>query len=303
MNVAYEPEITEKIDAAHAHAQEGAMEIAVQEFSLTRSSVLHLADAAALADRIASEKAAYARERERFRAGIAPKTDGTRKVLIMADSLGLPRPDDPDGTVLTYSKLIDQTYSDLSVDSFCQRFFTTKDVRDALAADPDLGRDSHFILHVGLNDCANRMFLEPERIALGLLTPATRNKIIDFSRKYRRQIILDLPPHHYVPLAQFRENLDVIVHLLRARNVGKIILSSIILPPARSWPGTPGINRNFALYNMEIMHAVHDHGALLLDMDRHIWQAQNRGVLNADGMHLAEGGHDLFCKKCDPYLR
>jgi len=303
MTVAYDSEIEATIDAAIASAEAGSLDIAVKQFSLARTQALHLADPEELAKKIASDHAAYVRERNQFRALFPAKPAGTRNVLIMSDSLGLPRPDDIEGEAQTYTNLINERYPDLNVTSLCQRFATTQNVRDELTADPDLGRDSHFVLHVGLNDCANRMFLENERIALSFLKPMTRDKLIDFTRKYRRDIIQRLPPHHYVNPTEFRQNLDAIIDLLRARNADKIVLTTIILPPAKSWPGTPGINRNFAAYNLEILNAVHDRDALLLDLDRHVWQAQKQGVLDPDGMHLADKGHQLFCNKCDPYLR
>lgn len=303
MTAKYDAEIATEIDTAFSHAEAGAIDVAVHQFAFARTKALHYADPVGLANKIAEENAAYARERERHRASFAPKPKATRKVLIMADSLGLPRPDGEAAPVRTYSSLIYDRYPELDVDSFCQRFFTTQNVRAALDEDPDLGRASDFVLHVGLNDCANRMFLENERIALSFLSPDTRNKLIAFTRKYRRDIILRLTPHHYVTPTQFRENLAAIVDVLRARNAGRIVLTSIILPPSKSWPGTPGINRNFANYNLEIMNTVHNKDAFLMDMDRHVWRAQNRGVLVSDGMHLSEAGHQLFCDKCDPFLR
>lgn len=303
MTAPYDAEIAASIDAAVAHAEARSLDMAVHQFAYARAQALYYADPAALARKITDEHAIYAREREHYRAMFPPKPGGTHDVLIMADSLGLTRPDDKDGAQRTYSGLIHDRYPDLSVTSICQRFFTTRDVLDLLIANPDLGWNSHFVLHVGLNDCANRMFLENERLALSFLTAATRNKMIEFTRKYRREIILRLPSHHYVSLIQFRQNLLAIIDLLRTRKADKIVLTTIILPPSKSWPGTPGINRNFAAYNLEILNAVHDKDALLLDMDRHVWQAQNRGVLVSDGMHLSDAGHQLFCDKCDPYLR
>ena len=303
MSAAYDADILGLIDAAYASVEAGAIEIGLQQFVLARTQALHLADPVALAQKLASDTAAYVRHRDVFRAAFPPKPDATRKVLIMADSLGLPRPDEPDRIDATYTGHIDARYPDLSVTSMCQRFATTQTVLETLRADPALGQDSDFVLHVGLNDCANRMFLEDERIALSFLSKTTRDKMIEFTRKYRREIILRLPPHHYVPPVAFRQNLISIVELLKTRNVGKVILTTIILPPAKSWPGTPGMSRNFAAYNLEIMDAVHHYDACLLDMDRHVWQAQNRGVLLPDGMHLADGGHQLFCDKADPFLR
>jgi lysophospholipase L1-like esterase len=307
MSTPYDADIKAIIEDAFSNAEANKLDLAVQQFAFARAQALHLAHPAKLTAKIAAEHAAYTREREHYRGYFPMKENTDSHVLIMGDSLGLPRPDDKvgekDGVERTYSGLIYDKYPDLSVTSICQRFFTTQNVRTMLEDDTELGRDAHFLLHVGLNDCAKRMFLENERISLSFLTVETRNRLIAFTRKYRRDIILRLPPSHYVSPEEFRDNLTVIISLLKARNVQKIILTTIILPPARSWPGTPNINHNFAKYNLEIMEVAERHGALLLDMDRHVWQAQNRGVLLADGMHLSDAGHKLFCVKADPYLR
>ncbi|MCK0122130.1 SGNH/GDSL hydrolase family protein [Loktanella sp. F6476L] len=295
------------IETAFESAQAHEPQIAVQQFALARTQVLSLVDADKLDAAISREHATYARERTMYQNFYPPKAGSSRHVLIMGDSLGLPRPNDnkgeKKGAERTYTGLIYEKYSDRSVTSMCQRFFTTTEVRSLLFENADLGRDSDFLLHVGLNDCANRMFLENERIALSFLDPDTRNRLIEFSRKYRRDIIMRLPPHHYVPPTRFRDNLSAIVSMLRTRNARRIILATIILPPAKSWPGTPSMNRNFAAYNLDIMNTVYDHEIDLLDFDRHIWQAQNRQVLLPDGMHLSDAGHQLFTDKCDPFLR
>lgn len=295
------------IEAAFESAQANEPQIAVQQFALSRTQALNLVGTDELEAAISREHATYARERTMYRDFHPPKAGASRHVLVMGDSLGLPRPNDNEGAKKgadrTYTGRIYEKYPDRSVTSMCQRFFTTTEVRNLLFENVDLGRDSDFLLHVGLNDCANRMFLENERIALSFLDPDTRNRLIDFSRKYRRDIIIRLPPHHYVPPAQFRDNLSAIVSMLQARNAKRIILTTIILPPAKSWPGTPSMNRNFAAYNLDIMNTVYDYGIDLMDFDRHIWQAQNRKVLLPDGMHLTDAGHQLFADKCDPFLR
>lgn len=307
MTAVYDQEVRDAIDLAFERAEAGQREIAVLQFALARTLSFRLADPSALKTVQDKDRSAYVKEREVYRKLIPEKPDASRKLLLIADSLGLPRPNDKEGPLKgaerTYTGLIDAKFEELRVTSICQRFLSTTEVVDLLQEDEDLGRGSDVLIHVGLNDCANRMFLEAERLSLALLSVDTRKRVIEFSRLYRRDILQNLPPHHYTTIENFRKNLDMCVSLLKERDAGRITLTTIILPPARSWPGTPGMNRNFATYNLAIMDATHRHQVGLFDLDRHIWQAQGRKVLLDDGMHLSDTGHQLFVTKCDPFIR
>jgi lysophospholipase L1-like esterase len=226
----------------------------------------------------------------------------TKKLLVFADSLGLPRTADKTGEMQgaesTYPWLLGEPQGSRIVESVCQRFFTTDSIVDTLRREPKLGAGHDVVVHVGLNDCSNRMFLADERLALGLLPQDVREAVVGFAQKFRRQIIRNLPSRHYVDIARFRQNLDFIVSELKARRARKVILTTIILPPPRFWAGTPGMNANFAAYNLEIMRAAERNNAVLFDLDRLVWHAIADGPLVDDGMHLSPVGHRLFADKC-----
>lgn len=299
-------QIAEAMDRAESLAQAGALRPAVQAFALARALVVDLPEPGVLAAIVARNEKVYREERERHRRAIAARRSSGRGLVIFADSLGLPRPV-PRGAApqedRVYPELIADALPDRSISSLCQRFFTTDHVRQELEADPTLGAEGDVLIHVGLNDCANRMFLEQERLALDLLSLELNQRVVEFSRRYRRAILTDLPARHYVAPERFSANLHAILALLRARKAGRVVLATIILPPVRSWPGTPFINLNFASYNLRIMEAARTNGALLFDVDRHIWQAQHLDALLADGMHLASEGHRLFAREALALLR
>lgn len=287
------------ITAAETLEKEGNLPAAAQSFGLARSLTVQLAPKGAIQGVIARSTAGFARERERYRDIIA-KRGGEAPLLIIGDSLGLPRPDAMQdaskGASVTYAwKLAGE--GGRRVTSLCQRFMTTAKALELLQEDPSLGAGGDFILHLGLNDCANRMFLEEERLALDLLPADLKDAIVKFSQRRRAVILNHLPSRHYVNLPDFRANIDAIALLLKARGVRRIVLATIILPPERAWASTPGINANFAGYNLEIMLAARRHGAALLDIDRMIWQTQHQNTLLSDGMHLTPAGHDLFAQK------
>lgn len=299
--------IREEIAKAYALAADQKPRLAVRSFARSRELVLEVIPTAEINSAVAREHANYKKEREVYRRLLRNRHTEGDKIVLFGDSLGLARPEEKTGVTLgcnlTYPWFITSARPPHQVDSVCQRFFTTDFVLAELEADPDLGRDASVIIHVGLNDCATRMFLERERIALALIPEDLRMQIVGFSQKHRRDIINYLPPHQYVPPARFRANLTKIAVILQERQARKIILTTIILPPAKSWPGTPGINRNFAAYNLEIMDAVQRHDLTLFDFDRHVWQAMHQDVLVEDGMHLSTAGHTLFAQKAMALLR
>ena len=265
-------------------------------FSLARQIAVSQANPAKLAARVAADVARYRRERDEFRARFkSAQSNSGEQILIVSDSLGLPRLDQPsDGTGRTYSGLLAGADHARKVTPICQRFFTTDNVLAELQQEETLGRESDVVIHVGLNDCANRMFLTEERLALGLLSPETNKRVVDFARRYRSDILRYLPSRHYVPLEKFRSNLDAITTILKSRGARNIIFATTILPPSKFWAATPGINRGFARYNVEIMDAAHRHDVTLLDVDRIMWENQHRQPLLPDGMHLSDLGHKLF---------
>lgn len=294
-----ETRIGEEIARAVTWVAEGRIDLAVNAFAQARAMALALAEPAALRAVIARDTAAFSRERDALRIRLQSRAAagaGGDGLVILADSLALARPGATAGATpetRTYPWLLANGASARNVTALCQRFFTTDHVRDALLAEPGLGAGADVFIHVGLNDCANRMFLEDERQALSLLAEPVRAAIVGFAQRHRRDILRHLPPRHYVGIDRFRANLDRIADLLAGRGARRVVLCTIILPPAKFWPATPGINANFATYNLAIMTAVQRHGLRLLDLDRLIWAALPEAPLIEDGMHLSDLGHRI----------
>ncbi len=171
MNDEAERRIAEQIGLAEELAAEGAEDAAALAFATARRMCVSLADPGLVERRVEAHTKPLIGEREHYRRMIAElRVDAPRQLVIFGDSLGLPRPDDKSGehggADRTYPMLVLDHLPDHGVQSYCQRYFTTDSVLELLAADPDLGAGADVLIHLGLNDCANRMFLEPERLAL-----------------------------------------------------------------------------------------------------------------------------------------
>lgn len=284
------------IDRAGELAAGGHAKAAALAFALARELTVSLADQSALDGVVSRNFAQYEREREAYRGTIRQKSGEARPLTIFADSLGLPRPAAVLQTAenITYSEVLAEQLKGRRIDSYCQRFATTADVVNLLKSNPDIARDSDVLLHIGLNDCANRMFLERERLALDFLPAEIKDAVVNFSQRNRRSILRYLSPRHYVDPVEFQMNLDRIVDALKERGAGKIMLSTIILVPAKNWPGTLGVNRNFSNYNLEIMKATERHGVDLVEIDRAVWAEMGNDPLTSDGMHLSPAGHRIM---------
>ncbi len=292
--------ISAEIDRAYAFAARGDDGMAAQLFAATRAMCVGLADSKALDKRIRYVHRKAVRERERYREIIAKQRPSGRPLVVFSDSLGLPRLEEMagpyDGAERTYPFMLIDRLPHHSVNSHCQRYFTSRHVLDLLLGDSTFGVDADVVVHVGLNDAPWRMFSETDRLSLDLLPPDLKDRIVGFAQKYRNLILSELPKYHYVDPPTYQANFDAILETLTHRKA-RVMVTTTILPPVRFWSFTPGLQRNFARYNLILMDAAHRHGATVIDLDRLVWDKQHDGVLLRDGMHLSDAGHELVAEQ------
>lgn len=304
--LAYPDGIRTVIASAHTAAEEGRMPEGVRWFDLCRTLLTTLAPAAAVNKRVTANKQGRLREAVKFRQALLDRAASNPKtrVAIFADSLALPRPEEidafPENIASFYPGIINArlqaapALEGASVWAHCQRYLTTDDVLEVLAEHPDSVRDAHVLVHVGLNDCAVRMYMDDQRIALGLLAEETQKEILAFSSKYRSALIEAFPNFSFVPIRKYSTNLHRIAEITRAANSRSLTFTTTIVVPEKFWPATPGTCRNFTTYNMETMNVAHQVGAKVLDVDRLMWGNDVGASLNKDGMHLSSIGHELL---------
>lgn len=311
-NLPYAEAISSSIGAAHAAGKAGRIEEALHWFSLCRTMLVTRAPPAQLKARLDRESARMRLEADDDRAILMSRSspEADTRVTVIADSLGLPRPEELDDL----HGALDKTYSGLilsklqarpnsngaSIDAHCQRFFTTDDAVLLMRERPESLQDAHVLVHLGLNDCAVRMFLTDQRLACDLLPKAISEEVVRFARVYRNQIIAAFPEHQYVPLKRFRANLGLMAELVRRAGGRSLTFCTVIVVPMKFWAGTPGVCRNFSAYNQAVMEEAARAGTGVLDVDRLMWQHGNAATLNKDGMHLSHRGHALLA---DTYVK
>lgn len=303
--------LTACIETAHALAAQGDREAAVHQFATARILSGSKADQAQLDQEILRQYNICKKERDYYRQDVRAHSTGDPKagngIVILSDSLALPRPyamETPRrGAEELYPNLLGQIFPDRAVTSIGQRLFTTSDAVQMLEEEPDLGKDASIILHLGLNDAARRMYLERQRISLALLPEPLRMRIVRFGQIYRNDILQHLPALFYTSYDQFVTNLDRVISIARQRRARRIVLLTIIVPPLKTWPGTPHAARYFAEYNLRIMTTALKHDVPYIDFDRHIWANLEKEPLNDDGMHLSSFGHQLLAGELAKVLR
>lgn len=302
---AFAAEIAAEIGAASAAAEAGRMTEAMRRFDLCRALLTELAPQPALRRRIDAENAGLRAEATRFaallRARAAPRPE--RRAMIVADSLGLPRPEEKaaleTAAAGVYAGLLHDALAargPAAVDAHCQRFFTTDDALALVASDPGRFADAHLFVHLGLNDCAVRMFLPSQRLAVGLLPPETAAAVVGFARTWREAIIDAYPNHQYVPLDRFGRNLAAIAAEARRAGAASVAFATILTPPLKFWRRTPQVCRRFTAYNLRLMDIAAEVGALVVDVDRLFWHDGVGRLAAPDGMHLSPDGHRALAR-------
>lgn len=306
VDLQYPDAISFAIDAAHAAAAKDEIDEAVRWFDLCRTLLIRCTPAVPLKHRIDANLKSISDEAERTRNALIEKgsKSADTRVVILGDSLALPRAEEK----ANFPSSIDATYPGLilsklqagppprqpSVWTHCQRYFTTNDAVALLETNPDVLAGAHVLIHLGLNDCAVRMFMDNQRLAIGLLPAAIGDKVLSFSRTYRSALVESFPGFSYVPIDQYRANLYRIASLAQDAGAASLTFTSVIVVPWKFWPGTPGVCRNFTTYNLTMMDTAAHVGALVLDVDRLMWQNHVGRTLVKDGMHLSPIGHELL---------
>lgn len=299
------------IEEASKLARKGDFSRAVSLFHLARASLTEEVDQARLANTVTKTRQKLRGECDAFAATVAARApDEGREVFILSDSLGLPRLDEvttlADGGVsLTYADKIQERAREkgakhaLKVRAHCQRYLTTDDAVQRLTELRASLRSGLVLHHVGLNDCASRVFSEAERLAVPLLDKPTQDLLLKFIRDQRRPIIHKQPEYTYVPLDRFTKNLESIVKIARTHGAQHIAFATIVQPGIKAERATPHLRWNFTRYNLAIYDVAKRLSAHVLDMDRLAWSHGLDVAMNPDGQHLSPVGHDIMA---DTYL-
>jgi lysophospholipase L1-like esterase len=232
------------------------------------------------------------------------------KILILADSLALPREDvgSDDLLEVTYPFLLDQSFrarfgsaAPLIFERGMRRR-TIEYVIDEWNEQVELRKPDVVIIHVGIVDCAPRVFLRREgSFVANIKFSWLRNRILKFTHDHRRAIV-QFRRKVYVPLPRFERLVQTVVQKAQETNVKSLVFINIIRPPDSVEERSPGFQNNVIAYNQVLQEQAKHSFVTLIDLNRMVEEGGGPQKLTVDGIHLNEHGHLLLAEKLEQFL-
>jgi len=232
------------------------------------------------------------------------------KIAILADSLALPR-DDVGGEQMlevTYPFLLDQSLRQQfgsnapMVFERGMRRRTIEYVLDDWNEQVELKKPEMVIVHVGVVDCAPRVFLRREgAFVANIRIPWVRDRILKFAHDHRRGIV-ERRRKVYVPLWRFEKLVEQVVQKAKDTAVKSLVFINIIDPPDAVEERSPGFQKNVVAYNRVLQEQTKQSIVTLIDLNRMIHEEGGSAELTVDGIHLNERGHALLAHELEQHI-
>jgi lysophospholipase L1-like esterase len=231
------------------------------------------------------------------------------KIVVMADSLAMGREGETNVAFdTTYPYLLDQSLrrrfqaeAPLVIERGMRRR-TIEYVLDEWYELVDLRKAEVVVVHVGIVDCAPRVFLRRERQFVENLRPAfLREAILSNVHRHRRAIV-NMRKKVYVPPERFNALVGQVIERAKASKLRSLIFVNIITPPAEMDERSPGFIKNAERYNQILRTHADANKVYLIDIDRMIKEAGGAEQLTVDGIHLNEAGHEMLAKEIEKHV-
>ena len=229
------------------------------------------------------------------------------KIAILADSLALPRED------VGGQELLEVTYPFLMDQSLRKRFGaaapiifergmrrrTIEYVLDDWNEQVELKKPEMVIVHVGIADCAPRVFLRREAAFVAKIKFAPlRDRIFKYAHDHRRAIV-QRRRKVYVPLWRFEKLVQQVVQRAQESNVRSLVFINIIRPPDSIEERSPGFQDNVIAYNRVLQEQTKHQHVSLIDLDGLVREEGGSEKLTVEGIHLNERGHALLARELE----
>ncbi len=235
------------------------------------------------------------------------------RIYLLADSLALPRPSLNGSRELacedTYpyrlrSKLESlQNEKIAGIDFICNALrFRTMPEAASFWWEVELFRPTMVIVHIGIVDCAPRVFSRGQHWFVNGIRPIRlRNSILAFVERHRRSLISISPGKVYTSPANFESSASSIAQRSSEANV-KLCFVSIAPTDERLSFRSPGIQENIRKYNEILRKVANEWHASYVDLHSAVCTTKEEFLL-ADGHHLGLGGHILLADLISKWIR
>lgn len=230
------------------------------------------------------------------------------KIVILADSLALPRPEDIGDTPheATYPYLLDQALRREAPDhQVIERGMRRRTINDVLADWREMvefRRPDILVVHVGIVDCAPRVFLRRESdFIANLRFVSLREFITNFAHNHRRRIVT-LRRRVYVTAQVFEAQVREVCERARTLGIKSLVFINIIKPPDSLEQRSPGFQLNVDTYNRILQTVAQEQGVHLVDLNRLVANDDGTKAVLDDGIHLTREGHKILARELEKHV-
>lgn len=212
------------------------------------------------------------------------------RLVILCDSLGMPRPDEGVAYEDTYAALLNRD-SNIEVMSRGKRANDTKIQTQFqnLLDDVTFLKADYYIIQLGIVDCAPRLFTRNEARILGIIPSFIRKTITQTASKHRAAIT-KFRNKTYVNITDFEANYHKLIDKIGAMKK-QIIVLSIYNTNAENDKRSYGFQNNIDKYNQIIQKIAHQYQLPLVNIN------DFEGGLLSDGIHINGGAHEFISKE------
>lgn len=220
-------------------------------------------------------------------------------VSIIADSLALPRhkKDGDTAYAKTYPYLL-RLLLGAEGYHFVEAGKRSRTILDAVAEYDELvtlRKAEILILHVGLVDCAPRVFTEEKRYFISQLPWVLRAPILKFIKLARPYFIDGREIIQWVPPEKFKTTCTDIIARAKNDRLKRVIFIDILMPNDEVENRSPGFRKCVDEHNAIIHALTADDGFLqVVNINPLIDGNGGNAALTVDGMHLNDEGHRLL---------
>jgi len=159
---------------------------------------------------------------------------------------------------------------------------------DVFQFNPDI-----VVIHLGISDCAPRLFTEIQGLYLKFLPKYIRTKVVKFYSKYR-YFFTRIFPKVYVDPIEFRNKFDSLINQILDFGAHPILIN-ILKTNTHLIERSYNILSNIVRYNLIIKELSEKHNIALIDM--YLPSKKFSNLLKEDGIHLSAKGNNLLALK------
>ena len=229
-------------------------------------------------------------------------------VVMVGDSLGLPRPNETQAldfkasttTTWQFNQINQTELSHFSMVTWAQRYLTTEKMLGNWEDIVGNLSNKHLVVHLGLNDSSERIYLEHQRLGMDVLDPTVKRQIVEFGKTYRKEIIGNQYEFFYVSFDKFKNNIQTIINRAKSSGALSVTFVNIIAFPQSHEIDTPRSLENTSKFNSALKDIVQlnsDFKVNLIDMNSIVAREGRNKFMLSDDMHLSHHGHKTLARE------